>query len=53
MRFGSFEIFLPKDEKTGRSGPSLGLKHQMMPTMLDYVVKNFYPNISDKFKDGP
>ena len=42
MRFGSFEIFLPRDETTGRAGPSLGLKEEMMPKMLDYVIDNFY-----------
>ena len=45
MRFGSFEIFLPRDETTGRAGPSLGLKEEMMPRMLDYVIENFYQDI--------
>ena len=52
MRFGSFEIFLPKDDYTGRHGPSFGLKKNMMPTMLDYLVTNFYPEINAAFSDG-
>ena len=43
FRFGSFEIFLPEDSKTHRSGPSHGLKEQMMQPMIDYLIENFYP----------
>jgi hypothetical protein len=30
---------------TGRSGPSFGLEDEMLPTMLDHVVRTFYPEI--------
>ncbi|XP_005102618.1 protein adenylyltransferase SelO, mitochondrial [Aplysia californica] len=44
LRFGSFEIFKPMDSETGRQGPSVGRK-DILTTMLDYTVKNFYPEI--------
>ena len=47
MRFGSFEIFNQLDEATDRGGPSAGMKNEMMPTMLNYVIDNFYPEIKD------
>lgn len=37
IRFGSFEIFKEEDSETGREGPSVGLKNQMMPKLLDYL----------------
>lgn len=46
MRFGSFEIFLNKDPYTHRQGPSFGLKSEMMPDMLDYVLEHFFPEIN-------
>ena len=36
IRFGSFEIF--KEEDEGRIGPSAGLKQEMAPKMLDYLL---------------
>ena len=45
FRFGSFEIFKEKDKTSGRAGPSVGLKEQMMPEMLDFVIRNYYPQI--------
>ena len=50
MRFGSFEIFLPQDPYSGRAGPSFGLKKEMMPKMLDYILENFFPDIEAAFK---
>uniref|UniRef100_A0A0B7A2E6 Selenoprotein O n=1 Tax=Arion vulgaris TaxID=1028688 RepID=A0A0B7A2E6_9EUPU len=44
LRFGSFEIFKPTDSETGRAGPSVGRK-DMLNTMLDYTIQNFYPVI--------
>lgn len=44
FRFGSFEIFKPTDEETARTGPSVGRK-DILITMLDYTVKNFYPEV--------
>ena len=52
MRFGSFEIFLDKELGMGREGPSVGLQDQMMPGMLDYLIKNFYPDIQAKYGDS-
>ena len=46
FRFGSFEIFKPQDAQTGRAGPSVNHK-DILPTMLDYVIKFFYPEVFD------
>uniref|UniRef100_A0A5F8GZG3 Selenoprotein O n=1 Tax=Monodelphis domestica TaxID=13616 RepID=A0A5F8GZG3_MONDO len=43
-RFGSFEIFKPPDEHTGRKGPSVG-RNDIRVQMLDYVIGSFYPEI--------
>ena len=34
---------------TRRSGPSHGLKDQMLEPMIDYVITNFYPSIVESF----
>uniref|UniRef100_A0A250Y3Z4 Selenoprotein O n=2 Tax=Castor canadensis TaxID=51338 RepID=A0A250Y3Z4_CASCN len=44
IRFGSFEIFKPTDEHTGRAGPSVG-RNDIRVQMLDYVISSFYPEI--------
>ncbi|KAI5942798.1 Protein adenylyltransferase SelO, mitochondrial [Manis javanica] len=44
LRFGSFEIFKPADEHTGRSGPSVG-RNDIRVQILDYVIGTFYPEI--------
>ncbi|KAL1767460.1 hypothetical protein HispidOSU_019702 [Sigmodon hispidus] len=44
IRFGSFEIFKPHDEYTGRAGPSMG-RNDIRVQMLDYVISSFYPEI--------
>uniref|UniRef100_A0A8C9UMV6 Selenoprotein O n=1 Tax=Spermophilus dauricus TaxID=99837 RepID=A0A8C9UMV6_SPEDA len=44
FRFGSFEIFKPADEHTGRAGPSVG-RNDIRVQMLDYVIGSFYPEI--------
>ncbi|KAM8779441.1 protein adenylyltransferase SelO, mitochondrial [Rhynchonycteris naso] len=44
LRFGSFEIFKPEDEHTGRAGPSVG-RNDIRVQMLDYVISTFYPEI--------
>lgn len=46
FRFGSFEIFLEKDDITGRKGPSNGLKDDMLAPMINYLVENFYPEVA-------
>lgn len=48
LRFGSFEIFKPEDEQTGRSGPSVG-QNDILKAMLDYTLTNFYPDIKEKY----
>ena len=48
IRFGTFEVFLPQDEQTGRAGPSHGLQDEMMPKMLDYTINTFFPHIDQK-----
>jgi uncharacterized protein YdiU (UPF0061 family) len=51
MRFGSFEIFKAKDKYTGAQGPSMGLKEQMLPKMLDYLLEYFYKDINESTPD--
>ncbi|KAF5829214.1 hypothetical protein DUNSADRAFT_16406 [Dunaliella salina] len=45
LRFGSFEIFKPTDAMTGRAGSSPGLEAEMLPTMLHFTIKNYFPEI--------
>ncbi|KAM4037787.1 protein adenylyltransferase SelO, mitochondrial [Anomaloglossus baeobatrachus] len=47
LRFGSFEIFKPTDEYTGRHGPSVN-RNDIRIQMLDYVIGTFYPDIQEK-----
>ncbi|KAE8616053.1 hypothetical protein XENTR_v10008705 [Xenopus tropicalis] len=47
LRFGSFEIFKPTDEFTGRKGPSVD-RNDIRIQMLDYVIRTFYPDIQEK-----
>ena len=49
-RFGSFEIFKPADEHTGRQGPSYG-HNKIRGQMLDYVIGTFYPEIQQNHSD--
>jgi uncharacterized protein YdiU (UPF0061 family) len=51
IRFGSFEIFKPTDEMTGREGPSVGLEKEMLPELLNFVIKNHYIDIWNKFEN--
>ncbi|KAK7093051.1 hypothetical protein V1264_008706 [Littorina saxatilis] len=51
LRFGSFEIFKPADEDTGRQGPSIG-RTDILKKLLDYTVSTFYPQIWEDHKDG-
>ena len=46
MRFGSFEIFNETSSTTGRKGPSNGLKDDMLPPMLKYLVDHFFKGIN-------
>ncbi|KAL2102289.1 hypothetical protein ACEWY4_001457 [Coilia grayii] len=50
IRFGSFEIFLPADDFTGRQGPSVG-QHELRAQLLDYVIETFYPDIQNRHSD--
>ncbi|MED6286183.1 Protein adenylyltransferase SelO-1, mitochondrial [Characodon lateralis] len=50
LRFGSFEIFKPADEFTGRQGPSYG-REEIRGQMLDYVIETFYPEIQQNYPD--
>lgn len=51
-RFGSFEIFKPRDEHTGRAGPSVG-RDDIRLQMLDYVISTFYPEIQASHPGDP
>lgn len=44
FRFGSFEIFLGRDNSSGLQGPSAG-RHDIRAQLLDYVIETFYPCI--------
>lgn len=48
IRFGSFEIFKPADEFTGRQGPSYG-RDEIRGQMMDYVIEMFYPEIQQNY----
>ncbi|KAF3689055.1 Selenoprotein O [Channa argus] len=50
LRFGSFEIFKPADEFTGRQGPSYG-HDEIRSQMMDYVIEMFYPEIQQNYPD--
>ncbi|MFT7799201.1 selenoprotein O isoform X1 [Arapaima gigas] len=50
IRFGSFEIFKPADELTGRQGPSVG-RNDILAQLLDYVIEMFYPDIQQRHSD--
>ncbi|XP_072241557.1 selenoprotein O1 isoform X2 [Leuresthes tenuis] len=50
LRFGSFEIFKPADELTGRQGPSYG-RDEIRGQMMDYVIEMFYPEIQQNYPD--
>ncbi|NWT49734.1 SELO protein, partial [Erythrocercus mccallii] len=51
IRFGSFEIFKPPDEYTGRKGPSVD-RNDIRIQMLDYVISTFYPEIQEAYSDN-
>uniref|UniRef100_G1KAH0 Selenoprotein O n=1 Tax=Anolis carolinensis TaxID=28377 RepID=G1KAH0_ANOCA len=51
IRFGSFEIFKPADEYTGRKGPSVN-RNDIRIQMLDYVISTFYPEILEAHSDN-
>lgn len=44
FRFGSFEIFLGRDDFSGLQGPSAG-RHDIRAQLLDYVIESFFPCI--------
>uniref|UniRef100_M4BAD1 Selenoprotein O n=1 Tax=Hyaloperonospora arabidopsidis (strain Emoy2) TaxID=559515 RepID=M4BAD1_HYAAE len=48
LRFGSFEIFKEQDQLSGRAGPSahLNYKEEMMKRMLDFTIKQYFPEIN-------
>uniref|UniRef100_A0A8C9FZR7 Selenoprotein O n=1 Tax=Pavo cristatus TaxID=9049 RepID=A0A8C9FZR7_PAVCR len=50
-RFGSFEIFKPPDEYTGRKGPSVN-RNDIRVQMLNYVIGTFYPEIQEAHADN-
>lgn len=52
IRFGSFEIFKPVDNYTGEKGPSNGLKEEMLPKMLDYLLEYFYKQENNQKPTG-
>nr|CAB3265958.1 selenoprotein O [Phallusia mammillata] len=47
LRFGSFEIFKPSDETTGKEGPSVG-QTDILIKLLKYTIETFYPEIAEE-----
>lgn len=53
IRFGSFEIFKKANEKTGEiEGPSYGYSNEMLPIIIDYIIKNHFDDISENYSNG-
>ncbi|XP_042372818.1 protein adenylyltransferase SelO-1, mitochondrial-like [Plectropomus leopardus] len=50
LRFGSFEIFLGRDDFSGLQGPSAG-RHDIRAQLLDYVIESFYPHIQLAYRN--
>ncbi|ETO67869.1 hypothetical protein F442_15108 [Phytophthora nicotianae P10297] len=52
LRFGSFEIFKDEDKFTGLAGPSAHLenKQEMMRAMLNFTIRQYFPEISGERK---
>eukprot|EP01125_Pyxidicula_operculata_P011953 TRINITY_DN3916_c0_g1_i1.p1 TRINITY_DN3916_c0_g1~~TRINITY_DN3916_c0_g1_i1.p1 ORF type:complete len:310 (-),score=60.12 TRINITY_DN3916_c0_g1_i1:1173-2102(-) len=44
IRFGSFEIFLPTTQDTGRTGPSFG-NNELLQDIMNYTIKTHFPTI--------
>lgn len=51
LRFGSFEIFKSRDERSGRSGPSVG-NDALRVQMLDYAIRRFFPQAAAAGPEG-
>eukprot|EP00752_Nemacystus_decipiens_P012066 g10697.t1 len=51
LRFGSFEIFKPRDPRTGRDGPSAG-NDALRLQMLEYAVRRFFPEAATAGPEG-
>eukprot|EP00794_Sanderia_malayensis_P003498 gene3499-3998_t len=51
LRFGSFEIFKPKDPMTAESGPSFG-HADILHQMLSYTIQTIFPEIHNKYSDN-
>jgi uncharacterized protein YdiU (UPF0061 family) len=45
LRFGTFEIFKASDPQTGRAGPSAGLEGEMLPQMVAFTIRSYFPAI--------
>ncbi|XP_030006449.1 selenoprotein O2 isoform X2 [Sphaeramia orbicularis] len=50
IRFGSFEIFLGRDDFSGLQGPSAG-RFDIRAQLLDYVIETFYPDIQESSRE--
>ncbi|KAJ9531989.1 hypothetical protein QJQ45_003694 [Haematococcus lacustris] len=45
LRFGSFQIFLERDDITGRAGPSVGLEAELLPGLLQHTMRTYFPDL--------
>lgn len=50
LRFGSFEIFKDSDRYSGHAGPSAGYEKDILPKMLEYVLKFHYKEVDGLVK---
>uniref|UniRef100_T1JEC3 Selenoprotein O n=1 Tax=Strigamia maritima TaxID=126957 RepID=T1JEC3_STRMM len=48
LRFGSFEICLPKSSEYAKCGPSVG-ENEILLQLLEYTIKNYFPQIQVEF----
>ncbi|AWO97790.1 putative selenoprotein O-like [Scophthalmus maximus] len=50
IRFGSFEIFMGRDEFSGLQGPSAG-RNDIRSQLLDYVIETFFPCVQQAHRN--
>jgi hypothetical protein len=44
-RFGSFEICKATDPSSSRAGPSAGLSNKLIPQLLGFTMRSYFPDI--------
>eukprot|EP00775_Hariotina_reticulata_P002537 gene2537-2839_t len=49
LRFGSFEICKATDTVTSRAGPSVGLGDKLIPQLVGFTIRSYFPHIWKHF----